>query len=51
VGGWGLGCGVVVLWFAPHPQTPKPPIPNPQSPIPNFLIIINKYSFNQNLNK
>jgi len=39
VGGWGVGPGVLA-------QTPKPPIPKPQSPIPNphlkFILLIQK---------
>jgi hypothetical protein len=32
----GFGVGGLGLW-------PKPPIPNPQSPIPNFILIYNIY--------
>ena len=39
---WGVGGGGGVFgglgWgVCAHPPTPKPQIPNPQSPIPNFF--------------
>jgi len=38
----GVGFVVWVGGSAPHPQNPKPPIPNPQSPIPYLFIFYNK---------
>jgi len=34
----GFGGGVLGVWGWAH--TPQPPIPNPQSPIPNILFFI-----------
>jgi len=32
IGDWGLGIGDWGLGIGPNPQSPKTPIPNPQSP-------------------
>jgi len=39
----GVGRGGGALAGGPPPPPPHPPTPNPQSPIPNFFIILKIY--------